>query len=154
VQWSYGYDAADQLTRAVKTTTDPTPTVLQRFGYAYDAGANRTAEQIDDAVTGATHNSLNQLVSQQPGGALTFAGTVNEPATMTIAAKPATVTAAGAFRGSANVATGTSTIGISATDTSGNTATKNYQVTQSGAAKTLTYDANGNLTSDGTRTFE
>jgi RHS repeat-associated protein len=43
---------------------------------------------------------------------------------------------------------------ISATDPTGNQRVQQYQVGQSGASKTFTYDANGNLTADGTRTFE
>src|SRR5947209_16438332 len=42
------YDRGDQLTGAVWRTTDPTPTILKRYGYAYDFAGNRTAEQIDD----------------------------------------------------------------------------------------------------------
>jgi hypothetical protein len=53
VLWAYGYDAADQLTAAIKKSTDPTPVVLTRYGFAYDPAGNRTVEQIDDAVTGA-----------------------------------------------------------------------------------------------------
>lgn len=154
VQWTYGYDAADQLVQAVKATTAATPTILQRFGYEYDAAANRTAEQIDDVAMGATHNSRNELVSQQPGGALVFAGTVNEPASVSLASRAVPVTAAGAFTGSAAVGGGTSTVVIAATDSNGNTATQAYSVTQTGASKTYTYDANGNMTGDGTRTFE
>jgi len=37
---------------------------------------------------------------------------------------------------------------------SGNATTAGYEVHQTGATKTFTYDANGNLTSDGTRAFE
>jgi RHS repeat-associated protein len=43
---------------------------------------------------------------------------------------------------------------VTATDPSGNTRNNQYQVDSSGPTKTFTYDANGNLTSDGTRTFE
>ena len=43
---------------------------------------------------------------------------------------------------------------VKATDPAGNIRTNTYQVTQSGATKTLTYDANGNLTGDGTKTYE
>ena len=43
---------------------------------------------------------------------------------------------------------------VTATDGSGNQSTNTYQVDLSGTGATLTYDANGNLTSDGTRTFE
>ena len=72
--------AAEQLTRAVKKSTDSTPSILKRYAYAYDAAGNRTSEQIDDAVVGASHNNLNRLTSQQPNGAIRVTGTVNEAA--------------------------------------------------------------------------
>jgi RHS repeat-associated protein len=43
---------------------------------------------------------------------------------------------------------------VTATDPSGNAATAVYEVDQVPASKAFSYDANGNLTSDGTRTFE
>lgn len=44
---------------------------------------------------------------------------------------------------------------VVATDVNGNATTNRYDVTVTGSgSKTLVYDANGNLTSDGTRTFE
>ena len=70
VLWEYRYDTADQLVAAVKKSTDPTPTVLKRYGYAYDPAGNRTAEQIDDQVTGASYDGLNRLMSGQPAGPL------------------------------------------------------------------------------------
>ncbi len=152
--WRYGYDAADQLTAAVHQTTDATPSLLARYAYAYDPAGNRTVEQIDDAVTVTTHDRLNRLVTQAPGGVLRFAGTVNEPATVTIQGQPAAVTAGGQFAAGVPVTSGTNTVTITATDPSGNTATAVFEVDQTGSTKSFTYDANGNLTSDGTRTFE
>ena len=154
VVWMYGYDAADQLRQAVEWSTATPPTIVKRYAYGYDPAGNRIAEQIDDAVTMATHNSLNQLVAQGAGGAMTFAGTVNEPATVTIQGRPAVVDSTNAFRGTAPTVSGTNTTTITATDPSGNQTTQQYQITQSGSSKTLTYDANGSLTSDGTRNFE
>jgi RHS repeat-associated protein len=148
------HDAVNQLTTATLKTTDPTPVVLKRYGYGYDKTVNRTGEQIDDASTSATINSLNAITALQPGGALRFAGTVNEAATVTVQGKPAQVTASNQFSGSAAVPSGTSDVAVIATDPSGNTRTNTYQVTESGSTKTLTYDANGSLISDGTRTFE
>jgi RHS repeat-associated protein len=43
---------------------------------------------------------------------------------------------------------------IAAADGSGNRSTPTYEVDQASASKTLTYDANGNLTADGVRTLE
>jgi hypothetical protein len=61
VLWEYGYDNADQLTRAVKHATDPQQTVLQRFNYAYDPAGNRLGEQIDDAATSSTYDRLYRV---------------------------------------------------------------------------------------------
>ena len=66
----------------------------------------------------------------------------------------AVVTARMRSRAGVPVVPGTNTVTIAATDRSGNTATATYEVDVADAPKTFTYDANGNLTSDGTRTFE
>jgi RHS repeat-associated protein len=152
--WRYGYDRGDQLTAAVHETTDPTPAIIKRYAYSYDPAGNRTSEQIDDAVTLATHDNLNRLLTHQPGGVLTFKGTLNEPATVTVNGKPATVDATNRFTAGVPVAAGTNAITINAVDASGNATEAVYEVDQSGPEKTFTYDANGNMTSDGTRTFE
>src|SRR5439155_19712551 len=52
-----------------------------------------------------------------------------------------------------SVTAGTNTVAVAATDGSGNATTNVYEVDISGSNQTLAYDANGNLTSDGTRTF-
>jgi RHS repeat-associated protein len=152
--YDFGYDNADEISSAIYRTTDPTPVILRRYGYAYDPAGNRTAEQIDDAVTGATYDNLNRLVSQQPGGALLFKGTTNEAATVTVGGKPSTTTPSNVFTTTTPVPSGTSTVQVQATDPSGNVRTNTYEVSQAGTSKSFTYDANGNLTSDGTRTYE
>lgn len=152
--YELGYDLADQLSAATLKSTDPTPLVLKRYAYGYDALGNRTADQVDDAVTGGTFDNRNQLTSRQPGGALSFKGTLNEPATVTVAGQPATVAPDNSFQGRAPVTSGTSNVAVAATDPSGNTRTNTYQVSQSGSTTNYTYDANGNLTGDGTKTYE
>ena len=154
VNWRYGYDAADQLTSAVKESTDPAPVIQKRYAYGYDPAGNRLFEQIDDQVMAASHDNLNRLTQHTPGGPLQFVGTVNEPANVTIAGQPAVVDPTNTFRGPAPTINGTTTVSITATDPSGNTASRQYEVDVTGAPKTFTYDANGNMTSDGTRTFE
>jgi RHS repeat-associated protein len=153
VLWEYGYDATDQLVTAVKKSTDPTPAILRRYGYAYDPAGNRLVEQIDDQVTGASYNNMNELVSQQPAGLLRFEGTVSEPSTVTIGGKPAIVSPTNEFKGAVPITAGPNTVTITATDANGNSGTKTYLIDGTGATKTYTYDANGNLTSDGVRTF-
>jgi RHS repeat-associated protein len=84
-----------------------------------------------------------------------FRGTVNEPATVTVGGNPASVNAAGNFDGNVNVNVGTNTVAVTATDASGNARTNNYQVNvPSGVSANLLYDLNGNLTNDGTKTYE
>ena len=148
------YDPADQLESSVYRTTAPTPVTLKRYGYAYDAVGNRTTEQIDDAPTQSSYDNRNRLVSQQPGGALLFKGSVSESSTVAVGIKPATVGSDNTFQGTASVGSGTSTTVVTATDPSGNVRTNTYQVTISGASKTFAYDANGSLTADGTKTYE
>jgi RHS repeat-associated protein len=168
-RWRYGYDRADQLTSALKETTDAVPAVLQRLAYGYDPAGNRVFEQMDDTVTAWSHDALNRLVAQAGGGVLQVVGTVNEPAafdvaqavpsasrgtTVTIQGQAATVSSTQAFAGALPVVPGTNVFTIRAVDPSGNAATATYEVDVTDAPKTFTYDANGNLTSDGTRSFE
>jgi RHS repeat-associated protein len=152
--YDFGYDPADQLTSAVYRTTDPTPTILKRYGYAYDPAGNRTTEQIDDAATAASYDSMNRLTSQAPGGALLFKGTTSETATVTVGGKPATTTSSNTFSGPVPVPSGTSNVEVKATDPSGNVRTNTYQVTQSGSSTSFAYDDNGNLIGQGTKTYE
>jgi RHS repeat-associated protein len=150
VVWEYGYDPADQLIRAIKTASGSS-TILQRYGWGYDAAGNRLYEQVDDTVTGWTYNSLNRPVSQYDGGSLRFAGTVNEPATVTVSGQSTTLSSSGTFAHAVPVISGTNTIAVRATDAAGNTAEASYQVTVGATSSTLTFDANGNLEADGVR---
>jgi RHS repeat-associated protein len=81
-------------------------------------------------------------------------GQLSEAATVTIDGTSATVDAAHSFGGVKQLTSGTNTFHVAATDASGNTQTKSYEVDASGANRTFTHDANGNMTGDGNRTFE
>jgi hypothetical protein len=59
--WSYCYDAADELTCALERSTEPTPTVLKRYAYAYDRSDNRVSEHIDVAIVTSTYDTMNRL---------------------------------------------------------------------------------------------
>jgi RHS repeat-associated protein len=137
----------------VLTDTNTTPTILKRQAWAYDAAGNRTVDQTDDAVFASTHDELNRLQARAPGGPIVFAGSLNEAGTVTIDGKPATVDGSNNFRGTAQVNAGTSTVTLMARDASGNQTTQQYEVDTSGSTTGYTYDANGNLTSDGTKTY-
>lgn len=152
--YDLSYDPTDQLTAATFRTTDPTPSILKRYVYTYDPAGNRTTEQIDDAPLKATYNNMNRIQTQDPGGFMRLSGALSEPARVTIQGKPAIVAADNKFTGPATITSGTSTVQVQATDFSGNTRTNTYQLTASGSTKTFTHDATGNITGDGTRTFE
>jgi RHS repeat-associated protein len=152
--YDLGYDRVDQLRDAVWRTTDETPTVLKRYAYAYDPAGNRTVEQIDDAPVLSVYDNMNRLTSQTPGGTMRFAGTLDEAATVTIEGAPTTVTSDNRFGGVAQVGAGTTQVVVKAKDYAGNERTNTYEVSVSGSSKTFTFDANGNMTGDGTRTFE
>ena len=76
--YTFGHDLVDQLTSAVLTDTNSTPTILKRQAWSYDVAGNRTVDQTDDAVFASTHNSLNRLDSRAPGGPIVFAGSLDE----------------------------------------------------------------------------
>jgi RHS repeat-associated protein len=78
---------------------------------------------------------------------------VDEPATVTIDGQAALVDAGLTFRGTAETASGTTTVTVTARDGAGNTATQQYEVDVAGGTTSFAYDANGNLTSDGVKTY-
>lgn len=143
----FEYDLVDQLTGA---SVPGVAAAVKNYVYRYDRAGNRASEQIDNAVTSATHNEVNQLTALSGTGPIRFAGALNEPATVTVSGQPATVDAANRFSADVPLAPGIRTVAVTATDASGNAATKNYQVTvASGVSRSLSYDANGNLLGNG-----
>jgi len=153
-RYDFGYDAGDQL-RSANLIDSSTGAALNQYAYDYDAAGDRTNTQIGTVVTHSTPNNLNQLTNQTFGGNMHFRGTVNEPASVTVAGNAANVDSAGNFDGIANVSVGTNTIAVTAMDVNGNSRTNNYQVNvPSGVSTSFIYDLNGNLTSDGSKTYE
>lgn len=100
--------------------------MLKRYGYVYDPVGNRTTAQTDDAPRAWTYDALNRITGQTGGGVLSFAGTVSEPASVTVEGRAAGVDATNRFGASAEVGTGTNTVTLTATDASGNTAIGAY----------------------------
>ena len=102
-------------------------------------------------ITEASFNDLNQLVSRGGGGEARFAGTTDEPATVTVDGTNATLGNGGeSFAATVDLPTGVSTVTVEATDVNSNTARQDYEVeVAAGSGQSLTFDANGNLLSDG-----
>ncbi len=151
---AFSYDAVDQLLDdEVKSSATGNP-ILKHYSYAYDSSGNRTSSQETNVVNSYVYNNVNQLTSQAAGGKMRFLGSLNEAATVTLDGKAAPVSSANKFDGKVKVPTGTYTVPVIAKDYSNNSKTTKYQVTTSGTAATFTYDNNGNMTGDGTRTYE
>ena len=86
------------------------------------------------ANTNYPANQLNQTTAQQGHGPTRFSGTIDEPARVTVNGQPAKVLSTGGsapytFEALVDLAEGSNTVTIEATDGSGNTATKRYSVT-------------------------
>ena len=166
-RYEMDYDPAEQLTGAVlRDMTDNV--ILKGYGYRYDDAGNRAGTQVSTpqaggssavALTTDTSNTVNQLTSRAGGsGAMTFEGTVNEPANVTVGGQAAQVWKNGdntfGFRATATLAAGVNSVEIKATDASNNTNTQHTSVTVAGAGiPALSYDANGNTLNDGTRNY-
>jgi hypothetical protein len=136
----FEYELVDQLTAATYRTTTGTPTILKRYRNGYDSVGNRTSAQADEAPSTWVHDAMNRLTSRVGGGLLHVAGTVSEPAAVTIEGQPARVDGANRFRGTAAVPPGTTTFAVTATDASGNSQRNAYEVDVSAASDTLTYE--------------
>ncbi len=129
VNWTYGYDSINQLTRASSSS--------QQYGYAYDNAWNRTLEQIGASPTQFTYQKTSDgganFIYGNGGSSMLVWGTLDKPAKVTINGAPATLDAVNNFSGYADVtASATNQFSISATvtDTGGtaHTATNNYSV--------------------------
>jgi RHS repeat-associated protein len=148
------YDNADQLVGALLQSAAPQPQALKRYAYSYDPAGNRTAAQADGVATSSAHDAGNRLVRQQSAGAVLLSGVVSEPATLTVAGQPLPVAANNRFEGWTAVAPGANSVSVEARDAAGNQRTYTYGIGVPAESRDLAYDANGNLTSDGERTFE
>ncbi len=159
----FEYDSANQLL-ADTVKNQLTSAILKQYIYGYDKAGNRTSEQINHAVTTASHNSVNQLTGTDGtgGGPTRFEGDLSELATVNVSTASTNVVASvdsnKVFRATLNLPVGTNTVAIVARDYSGNnnTSTNRYKVVvgSAGGPRTLTYDLNGNCTGDGVRTYE
>jgi RHS repeat-associated protein len=101
------------------------------------------------------YNNLNELTSIAAGGATKFQALTNKALkSATVNSTAASLDYSQSFSGNATLASGASTIPVSATDGASNVVTNNYQVGVTGpSSSSLTFDANGNMTSDGVKTF-
>jgi YD repeat-containing protein len=148
-EWNIVADAADQLERI---TVAGQPEAGRMF--RYDPAGNRVVARQGDGVTTGTFNALNQLIAVSAGGNIPVRGTTDEPATVVVQGRPAWMTGGTNFVATATAAAGTNTIPIVATDGSGNARTNTYRIVVPDIApRNFLWDENGNLLSDGVRSY-
>jgi YD repeat-containing protein len=153
-----------QLTRVIEKTLTGTVAGVHAFGY--DAAGNMTTMQKSGGtpnvvnVTTRAHNPLNQVTALSGGGATLVRGVLNEPGSASIAKAgqpltPARMTAGNTFEEEFNLSTGQNTIAVRAEDATGNVSNYTFRTDIAPVtARAFTYDADGNMTSDGILTYE
>jgi len=154
--WNLGYDRASQLRSAVQT--DASSTILERRSWQYDLAGNRTIENLGSETVPAQYNNLNQLTQTGGAGETLVEGTIDEPGSVTVNGQPAAMNnVAGTddwrFQRKIPVVAGENTVTIAATDESNNTTTETYAFDVGPQDLVFAYDGNGNMLTDGVRTF-
>jgi len=147
------YSGADELLSA-HLKDGASKAMITPTTYRYDAAGNRTSEQADGSVTTSAFNNLNQLTGLSGGGALTLAGTVSEPATVSVGGQSAPVNINKQFTATVQAVAGLNTIPVTATDGSGNVTSRTAQFTVGAVSSSMGYDLAGNMTTNGIRTYE
>lgn len=154
LRWTYdlaGQVLSEQSTRNASVVS-----------YAYDPAGNRISVSLD----GQVHVSQLHLERKEPA-AVEWSRRIHALARKPgragrghvqvglVNGKPARMLSGNVFEATLDMVADTNTVTVQATDTNGNTATRNYEVDVSANAATYTYDPNGNLTSktDGSDTW-
>src|SRR5271157_750072 len=156
--WRYGYDALGQVTSGNKYWVDETPVAGQQFDYTFDTIGNRTQTQAGGDQNGAnlrvanyTNNSLNQITSRGVPGDVDVMG-------LGIATNSVTVNGQTAYRKveyfrqqlAVNNTSAAMWTNITVTESGSNVTGKAYVAR---TPENYTYDADGNLLSDGRWTY-
>jgi RHS repeat-associated protein len=163
----YQYDALGQVTNGIKHWSDSTVVAGQQFGYGFDTIGNRTMSLAGGDQTGAnrrlasyTANSLNQYTSRTVPGAVDVIGSATNTATVW-------VNRIAAYRKnnyywetlSLNNSSTALWAGVTNLAALPNGTSAEYGVTNIGhvflpqTPESYTYDADGNLLSDGRWTY-
>ncbi len=150
----YLYDALGQLTNAAARMGNGDLQLNQQMGYGYDPAGNLQVRRNQDLTQNFNVNEVNQLGSLTRSDTLTISGTYQGQVTqVTVNGTNATLSADHTFAAPGLVATnGVNTFTAIANDGLGHTATNTITVNIP-ATVNFQYDNNGNLTSDGLRSF-
>ncbi|MDB6065172.1 MAG: type secretion protein Rhs, partial [Pedosphaera sp.] len=149
-----GYDNIGQLTSWSATETNGTPRLNEQLGYGYDSAGNLHLRTNNALVQTFNADTVNQLTTVTRAGTFTFSGATPAP-TVGVSVNGLLAQTNGDFTfASANLslADGPNTFTIAATNAYGVKLT-NVLSLNLPASVNFQSDSNGNLTSDGTRSF-
>ena len=161
----YTYDDIGQLKTAKgKESGGSTSRLNEQFGYAYDAAWNLNYRTNNALTQTFSVDSKNQLTTAARSGTLTVAGQASQPGanltSVTVSGTGLTTGSAAVYEdgswakaGAAPASSGDSTYTATAVDTASRTASDSVTLSLP-TSVTYSYDGNGNLTSDGRRSFE
>lgn len=155
-KFHFGHDAIDQLVSATLADEADPSQVFKRHSYHYDLAGNRDSVQNDGLVVQATNNARNQLTELSGGGKLLVEGRTDEAAKVEVNGVPATVDSSNRYRAWVNVVPGANTVTVEAEDYAPvpNSISKQWVVNVTSiAARSFTYDDNGNTLDDGVKTY-
>lgn len=156
---------ADTALQTVSVSATSSSTVLNiasasgsatTYAKSISGGATETITLASSTSTNLYgYNNLNEVTSIAAGGPTKFQGTSNKALkSATVNGNAASLQFTQSFAGNASLASGANNIPVAITDGTNTTNTKNYQVSTKGSASaTPTFDANGNMTSDGTNSY-
>jgi len=151
----YIYDHAGELTSANgKEAGGVTNRWQEQLGYTYDAAGNLNYRTNNGLLGAFSVNDLNELTTVTNGGRLTVAGTTTTPATnVTVDTSNAVLYADSTFASTNQSWTnGNNTYTAIGKDGYGRVSSNSVTVALQ-ATNNYSYDLNGNLLSDGTRSF-
>ncbi|GDY15023.1 hypothetical protein LBMAG53_39010 [Planctomycetota bacterium] len=157
--WNLGNDAIGQLTGQERHSGTATGALVEARGWKYDPLGNRLATTVTippaTMTGGGTFNALNQLTATSANGAVQIDGHLDEPGTVLVNGQAAAMRPDKSFTASFPLVPGQNTFTVQATDLRGNVRTGTYRLdaTALAAARTFTYDANGNCLTDSVNAY-
>jgi RHS repeat-associated protein len=160
-QYAYTYDPNDRLLDALEKNTT-TGAFVQDYGYGYDPAGNRFLSETGSGgftIFSPLYNDLNEVSASFGGLTLTITGSLSEPGSVTVSGSTVTTDSNHLFRIGVPFDVGANSLPLTATDYNGNITNKtlNFRATDTLGGRQggpFTYDANGNLLTDGFLTYQ
>ncbi len=149
-----GYDAIGEITKWTASEVSGVSRLNEQLGHVYDAAGNLNYRTNGPLVETFTAESRNELTNLTRNASMIVSGATTAPATnLTVNGVAGQTYSDFTFASATNtLSNGNNTFTVIAQDIHGTNATNALTVSLSNSVS-FQYDGNGNLTSDGTRTF-